>query len=431
MDASMQLPSRWPVGVKLQPSESFGSWFARLAWAHGLSPSELYRVALPGGRIAGADLDRHACDDLIANLTIHTGVPRNDLEKATWRSWRGAVFGRDDGGGNLAWLPPGGRIYSNHSFGQQVCPSCLAADKEPYFRAEWRLGFVAACPHHHRLLVDRCPGCSSSIGAQAAPNNASLAKCGYCGFDLRNIAPIKVDEHDLAPQRRLLRITRGDWQHMGEAGPVHPVLFFRIFALLYRLVASGRHALPLRRHLMGPGSDIRAEAIPRLQEIERYPPRTRLILVGLAWQLAQDWPHRFAEACSAAGFHRWMMFKQPADVPFIYAAAVMQYLNGSTHHVQPDEIRVAAGKLEAEGEQPTYKALRGVLGVKFHAARHLAAPAKPHKPYGTHRYWKLDGVSPSTRAAVKAAAHHAGENVGAWVDQALREALAKTKKADG
>src|SRR5690606_16270412 len=110
------------------------------------------------------------------------------------------------------------------------------------------------------------------------------------------------------------------------------------------------------------------------------------------------------------------------------AEAATQYLSRAQHHVDAQEVSAAARQLAEAGQAATYTALRKVLGVKFHAARNLAEPSKPHKPYGTHRYWKLDGVSPVTRAAAKKAAHQAGENLGAWVDAALRAALQTTQQ---
>lgn len=424
----MFLPRTWPVGIPLLTDESFSSWFARIAWAHGATPSELYRIALPGGRIGGIDLDRHACDDLILNLSQHAGVPADALEAATLRHWRGAVYDTDDGKTPIAWLPSAGRAYARSSFGQQVCPSCLAEDQEPYFRTRWRLSFYTACSRHRRMMVDRCPGCSSPINLPNAVAGASLGLCGLCGFDLRSIATAKAVDRDLAAQARLMRIAGGDWQQMGAYGYMHPILFFRLFALLYRLVASGRHALPLRQRLLPTRSEIRAEAIPRIREIDRHPARVRHILVRMAWKLVEDWPTRFVEACDEVGLHRWLLVKEPGDVPFVYADAVSRHLVRQMHHVGVGEIDTVSRHLAAAGQAPTYEALKSVLGVKFHAARRLSAPVKSHEPYGTHRYWKLDGVSPATRAAVKKAAHKAGESVGSWVDMALSSALKSQAK---
>jgi hypothetical protein len=61
----LYLPRTWPVGIPLLTDESFSPWFARIARAHGATTSELYRIALPGGRIGGIDLDRLVCDGMI------------------------------------------------------------------------------------------------------------------------------------------------------------------------------------------------------------------------------------------------------------------------------------------------------------------------------------------------------------------------------
>lgn len=424
----MYPPRTWPVGIPLQTDESFSSWFARIAWAHGATPSELYRIALPGARIGGVDLDRHACDDLILNLSRYAAVPAGDLEAATLRRWRGSVYGRDDGKTHITWLPPTGRAYGQSSFGQQVCPACLAEDREPYFRTSWRLSFYSVCLRHRRMMIDRCPGCSSPIHLPNVATGATLVHCGSCDFDLLSIATPKVVDRDLAAQTRLMRIASGDWQLMGAYGYMHPVLFFKLFALLYRLIASGRFALPLRRVLLSDRSELRVEAIPRIREVHRHTARIRHILVGMAWQLVQDWPVRFVEVCGAVGLHRWLLVREPDNVPFVYADTVLRHLVGQMHHVGIEEIDTVSRHLSACGKAPTYEALKGVLGVKFHAARKLSAPVKPHKPYGTHRYWKLDGVSPATRAAAKKAAHKAGESVGSWVDLALQNALRPQSK---
>ncbi|WP_420723127.1 hypothetical protein [Hwanghaeella sp. LZ110] len=38
----------------MEPGESFSSWFSRLALGNGLTPRELYRIALPGARCIAA-----------------------------------------------------------------------------------------------------------------------------------------------------------------------------------------------------------------------------------------------------------------------------------------------------------------------------------------------------------------------------------------
>lgn len=61
---------------------------------------------------------------------------------------------------------------------KRVCPICLRSETVSW--AAWDLQFVAACPYHHRLLIDTCPHCGNKIsGLRRAVH---LCKCG---FDLR------------------------------------------------------------------------------------------------------------------------------------------------------------------------------------------------------------------------------------------------------
>lgn len=91
----------WPFRPRLVDDETFASWFSRTAWANGLSPTELYPIALPGARMFRIDLDRYACDELINNLYSRTVVPSDDLWPRTLDRWAGHLFEGDDARGKL------------------------------------------------------------------------------------------------------------------------------------------------------------------------------------------------------------------------------------------------------------------------------------------------------------------------------------------
>jgi hypothetical protein len=42
----------------------------------------------------------------------------------------------------------------------RFCPGCLAG-RQPYYRLEWRLAFVTACPRHRLPLLERCEYCKA------------------------------------------------------------------------------------------------------------------------------------------------------------------------------------------------------------------------------------------------------------------------------
>jgi hypothetical protein len=74
-------------------------------------------------------------------------------------------------------------VYAGHLIPRQnylnrmaprVCPDCL--QDQDICRIEWDFSFVTACPRHERLLIDRCPGCLSSISWQRPAVN--ICDCG-------------------------------------------------------------------------------------------------------------------------------------------------------------------------------------------------------------------------------------------------------------
>jgi hypothetical protein len=371
-----------------------------------------------------ADLDRFSCDDLIAGVSTHTGVQQDDLRARTLRRWTIGLYGDDDGRCKLLWLPAAGVHQKSKSFGQQACVACLHDDAVPHLRSVHRLAFVTSCPRHSRLLIDRCPECTAPIQPlYGSPHLGSVCLCWNCGFDLRRAEPLEVHTH--RAQEELIRIAQGDWGELGSFGPVYPLAYFRILWIVYRLLATGRFAYPLRewarRNLDAP--DVPPSAIPRIKEIERLPAQCRHVLIQYAYALLGDWPSRFVAACEGVGVTSRVLLKTPAQVPFALWAPASSELHDGDYQPAPSEVAAARAFLERQDTLPTRGALNQVLGCKSKHVDELAVPAGDHCAYGTNRYWKLDGVSPDVRAAARAAAVHEGHNVGPWVDQILREAL--------
>jgi hypothetical protein len=419
----------WPGRPAPLPGETFSSWFSRLARCNALEPASLYRVALSGAYLHRRDLDRFACDQLIANLASHTGFDERSLFRLMLARWQGYVFEIDDGQCKLPWLPPAGNEESRRSFGQQVCPKCLAEDEIPYLRSVWRLSFVTECPQHRVLLIDRCPNCSEPAQILHSPTDPSGAiRCWKCVSDLSKAKTLPITSpSDLQIQKELLEIAGAGWALLGAYGPVYSLAYFRILMIVFRLLATGRYALPLRNHLVATMGDEQPPPanIPRIKEVELLNPRCRQTLIRTSHWLMQEWPHRFVEACKAVGLSRRRLIKD-RNVPFAYWDAVTRYLCRPPRHVSAAELTAAKQFLKTRGRKPTYRALTELLGHKFFAHHKTAEPAANIRAYGTHRYWKLDGVSPEVRKAAKLAAKREGENVGPWVDKILRETLLRT-----
>lgn len=61
----------------------------------------------------------------------------------------------------------------------KICPACLIENN--YCRKIWELAFITVCPHHHCLLIDRCPKCRRKIGWTRPKVNIC-----FCEFDWRD-----------------------------------------------------------------------------------------------------------------------------------------------------------------------------------------------------------------------------------------------------
>lgn len=415
---------RWPGRPRPLPGESLSSWFGRVANANGLTPAELYRVAVPGG-LHSDDLDRAACADFLFEVARRTEVDGSDLAARTLARWAGVIYGEDDGRCKLPWLPPAGTEKTRRSFGQQFCPACLQQDAIPHFRLEWRLSYVTICGVHFCLLSDRCHACGEPVNALKVERNRVGLSCHKCGAPLaQNVERFGGHTRGLAVQRRFDRVVRDGWACLPGHPPLYSLAFFQLASTLHRVLAGGKFARPLRDRLSSDESARReASLVPRVKEPERLPPRRRIQLLEMVVTLLDDWPDRFIAVCEDAGISQWHLLKRPMDVPFIFWEPVYRLLSDPVRTVPQDELMEGIGVLKRAGLPPTYGALVEVFGSKFVANRQLAEPSAVHEPWGRGRFWKLEGVDPAVRAAARKAAHQSGENVSAWVERALRNAL--------
>ncbi|NMC06690.1 MAG: TniQ family protein [Candidatus Lokiarchaeota archaeon] len=80
--------------------------------------------------------------------------------------------------------------------GMHYCPSCLKTDSIPYFRREWRLGYVTVCPVHECLLENNCPACKSPIAPHHQKWDGNLRLCHACGADLTGRDPQILPHED-------------------------------------------------------------------------------------------------------------------------------------------------------------------------------------------------------------------------------------------
>lgn len=426
----------WPYRPRMEPGESFSSWFSRLALSNGLTPRELYRIALPGARMYRCDLDRAAPEVLLANLAERTGMNMTSLEHSTFRRWHGSLIGGTVEDAKHPWLPAASCYARTQSHGQQYCPECLAGDDIPFLRLEWRLAFTTTCREHKTLFRDRCPKCAASIAAAyASLGTQTMAECWKCGFDLRFTTSdtdifrqVIPDEHE----RRYMRALKEGWGLLGRSGPpIHAFLFFSVLWQLYRMVAAGRFSRPLRIAVCEQNPELAAAIpTPAIKQVERHPPAARRLLLAVTDELLNEWPKQLVLAAEKAGITSGDILKDRRNQPFALVSAIEKHLSKPLRIYSVQESDAVVSLLARNGISPTVKALRELTGRKIGRLENAAQPSSLRLAYGKHRYWKLDGISPSIRAKAKRAATRDGDNIGPWVEKAIIAVLAQRSDSD-
>lgn len=414
------------------PDETFSSWFRRVASANGLNARELYAFLMPGCQLAGYDLDRHACRNLLENLSAVSDLSLKRLHSMMLTKWDGIVAGSAGEKEKIWWLAPSGRNSRKRSFGQRICVECLAEDDKPYYRDTWRLGFISDCLVHEMKLIDRCFSCGEPVQILASAQiDHAHRTCWKCAsFYERDVFDQGTTTIERDCQTALANVLTEHWVNLGDHGYVHSVVYFRILYILMRLLTTGRLAKVLRYKIdeEPDAPDFGNLEAPRAKEIEHLSPKFRSGLVARAWWLTLDWPHRLQSVLSRAEAVSGELFKGNKIYPFPLEAAIRENLTKSIDRAEDLEIEAAVKVLQHRGIKPTRLSVQELIGKKFSADCPDIEPARTCATYGTGRYWKLDGVSPEVREAAKVAARKSGENVGTWVDDALRSVLSRRRQ---
>lgn len=190
-DASRPAPKparRPPLPLYVEPDaeEALLSWLLRLATRLGVSFHVLAREAFCVDDRSGHTRWWHRPHPwTLARIGERSGVSVARLRSMTFAGFEPAY--RDDE------VPArfAGRRYDSRGREQRAyrfaaCGRCLAQDARPYLRTSWLLGWVAVCPHHGTVLIERCKACGASLRVAPCTMTASFSPvtCTRCGSDL-------------------------------------------------------------------------------------------------------------------------------------------------------------------------------------------------------------------------------------------------------
>jgi TniQ len=171
-----------PCGLGTPFVESLGSYFLRLADAHGVSPQVMIReVVFPHYYTEDNKKSWH-CGDYWKKTTCITPGKHNEL----WVHRLGELT-RMDGleGLTLGFLR--GRVSNLGltSVEGRWCPICFQEDRTgtPYGQLLWAIDAVTCCPKHKIKLIRKCD-CKKDRSARARYIKHLPQICSKCGYEL-------------------------------------------------------------------------------------------------------------------------------------------------------------------------------------------------------------------------------------------------------
>lgn len=196
------------------PGEAPWSWIFRMAFRYAWSPAAMARFLGWTGDLAGLDFSLNVPN--IARLewvTFHE-MPELALAFRISKSLLGLSMYRS------LTVSDGAPIL-------RYCPYCMAEDKVPYYRLEWRLASSVLCRRHGVLLKDRCPHCGSRIIRNVrqrlvlpeTERSRFLRTCRACGASLSDTDGEEVSH---AMKARLLSFQRLLWDVIQRGVYSHP-----------------------------------------------------------------------------------------------------------------------------------------------------------------------------------------------------------------
>lgn len=168
---TVRLASRPPLPLYVEPAaeEALLSWLLRLATRLSVSLRALMTAAFGvDDRTLGTQWWHRPPGWLLVRISEQTGVSIARLSKMTFEDFQ-PVYREDEASGRFT-----GRRYDSvaaRSRGYRfvVCGQCLQSDATAYLRRVWLIGWLAVCPDHGTILIERCSVCHSRLASHRLP----------------------------------------------------------------------------------------------------------------------------------------------------------------------------------------------------------------------------------------------------------------------
>ena len=369
------MPTLLPSRPAPQRDEALSSWLARVVRANALGSHSLFTLAL-GGRhnVLSQDIDCHLPRRALDGLAALLARERREIEARTLFRYIVKFVPFDATSRTRRWVlsfAERNRVPTN--YWMQYCVECLRADAIPYFRREWRLALITACPVHRIRLRDRC-SCGAPIeylspqaDAMRSVRIPKLSVCPRCLADLRDVdSPnVEVDRRTSRFEKSLLRsVDRGYAPERG--GPIYVQQLLQVLFILFgqlrrspglqRLVSACLGVNDRSKFLCNGGG-----AVP----FERWSVERRHIAMRWAAMMLERWPSHFVRLCRQNKVWSYALWGDYDFVPFWFYSRIEQELHRPWYVVTQKETEGASRAIRNAGEPDTHHNRRRWLGRWF------------------------------------------------------------------
>ncbi|MFV0889650.1 TniQ family protein [Metapseudomonas otitidis] len=372
------------------------SWITRLARGNAVKLQSFATEILGfSPQLLTHDLDRTRDEELLRRLVKRVGCTYEQAAATGLWSYENSLwFSPPPPIGPVDWLMPLGRSSHDRrrisSYSTQMCTACLASDPIPYFRRYWRLALAVVCPVHSVYLRDCCPWCNGPIefhtgdfGCRLLPTADPLMHCGKCGQDWCHESwdEIPAPEELLTFQRQICHLLASGWSNDLPGAKVYSQLFFiGLKRLIQRLNERGR-CRRLREYLALRNQEFLLDdlsaAVYRFEYL-RVGDRARLL--GQAWELLVDWPHRFTEIARASRVSSSYINHYQLQMPYWLHETLRAVLFDQDYSPSKQERMAAKNYLLHHGGTGSNDEVNGLLGVA--SVNHKAFKRERWNPRG-------------------------------------------------
>lgn len=254
--------------------ELLSAYLARLAHAHGLSPTRFCAFHFAGVAVWTRDIDRSASSALVGAIAAATGMTPSRVAAMTLRGLEQQLALRPARAARATGLGAIGLYHRRRSaFGLRYCAACLAAGGA--FVRAWRIEALMWCPLHRTALWDACTRCGAAL--ELHHQRRQLGVCHACHCVLgAGTRPLALSSAAQRWQRRV-RSALATNTVPGFGAPVRAADWLAGVRLMQRVCGP--------RPSRGLQGDVHARARLRVEMAE--------------WTAAQltRWPLTFARTC--------------------------------------------------------------------------------------------------------------------------------------